>query len=147
MNKPAFAAVALGVCLASPAFALEHEVVIDSPAGPIAADYEGSVKIEQWQTGAPGVAGRRGTLRCNWTASLDVERIATIGEVLKSRHSLSQDEVASGSKPGWCNTRAIARQVENQQEAFRAAMLTLVEQDRSTLLAEADNLRGGKREG
>ena len=149
MKKLAFVGLAVGACLASPALALEHEVVIESPAGPIAADYKGSVKIETRQIGTPGVAGRPSTLRCNWTASLEVDRIARIGEVLKSRHSLSQEKVASGSKPGWCatSTKAIDRQVENRSETIRAAMLALIEQDRTILLAEAENVRGGNREG
>lgn len=149
MNKSAFVGLTLAACLASPALALEHEVVIDHAGGPIAADYTGAVTIKTRQVGAAGVAGRPSTLRCVWTASLDVERIAKVGEVLQSRRSLSQDKVTGGSKPGWCETseKTIDRLVESRRETFRAAMLTLVEQDRSTLLAEAESARSSNREG
>lgn len=131
----------LGAALASPALALEHEVVIDHEDGPIAADYKGSVTIETTQVGSAGVAGRPSTLRCNWTASLNVERVAMVGESLRSQRSLTSDDVASGSRPGWCetNAKAIDKLVDSRSDRFRTAMLALVEQDRSAILAEAES--------
>lgn len=139
----------LGAVIAAPAAALEHEVVIDHANGPIAADYKGSVTIETNQVGTAGVAGRASTLRCNWTASLNVERVAQVGETLRSQRTLTSEDVASGSRPGWCETsaKAIDRLVDSRSDSFRTAMLALVEQDRSTILAEAEsaqsNTRGG----
>ncbi len=149
MKKLAFVGLVFGACLTSPAAALEHEVVIEHAGGPIAADYQGAVKIETKQVGTAGVAGRPNTLRCNWTASLNVERTAKVGETLQTRRSLSRDDVASGSKPGWCetNAKAIDRLVDSRRETFRNAMLALVEQDRTALLAEADGVRASNREG
>ena len=143
MKKLAFAGILAGACLASPAAALEHEVVIEHPAGNIAADYDGAVKVETRQVGAAGVAGRPSTLRCEWTASLTVERTAKVGQMLQTRRSMAREDVASGSKPGWCetNTKAIDVLVEARRETFRAAMLELVEQDRSAILAEAEGAR------
>jgi hypothetical protein len=142
-------AVLLGACAASPAMALEHEVVIEHAAGTIAADYAGTVTVETRQVGSAGVAGRPNSLRCVWTASLSVERIAKVGENLSSRRSMTGDDVASGSRPGWClaQANAIDRLVDSRRETFRTAMLELVEQDRSAILAEADSLRAGNREG
>lgn len=142
MNKGVLIGSALAVLVASPALALEHEVVIDHVSGPIAADYQGSVTIETTQVGAAGVAGRPSTLRCNWTATLNVERVAKVGETLQSRRTLSSEDVASGSKPGWCesNEKAIDRLVSTRSESMRSAMLALVEQDRATILAEAESV-------
>ncbi len=148
MRKFALAGVALSVALSSPALALEHEVVIDHEGGAIAADYKGSVTLETRQVGTAGVAGRPSTLRCNWTASLNVERVAQVGESLRSQRLLTSANVASGSRPGWCetNANAIDRLVDSRKETFRTAMLALVEQDRGTILAEAETVnatRGG----
>lgn len=148
MKKLAFAGVIAAAVLASPALALEHEVVIDHADGPIAADYKGAVSIETTQVGAAGVAGRPSTLACRWTASLTVERVARVGEALQSRRSLSSEEVASGSRPGWCDTnaKAIAKLVDTRSDTFRTAMLALVERDRAAILAEAESAnksRGG----
>lgn len=147
MKKLAFAGVMAAAVLASPALALEHEVVIDHAAGPIAADYKGAVSIETTQVGTAGVAGRPSTLACRWTASLTVERVARVGEGLQSRRSLSSDDVASGSRPGWCETsaKAIDKLVDSRSDSIRTAMLALVEQDRATILAEADRAVPGTR--
>lgn len=144
MKYRVLAGLALGLGLVSPALALEHEVVIDHVSGPIAADYKGSVIIETKQVGTAGVAGRPSTLRCNWTARLNVERVAKVGETLRSRRSLSQDDVVSGWRPGWCEThdRAIDKLVDRRSDAIRSALLALVEEDRATILAEAESTAG-----
>lgn len=149
MKKFVTAGLALAACLASPAFALEHEVVIDHSAGPIAADYKGSVTVETKQVGTAGVAGRPSTLACRWSATLNVERVAKVGESLQSRRQLSQDDVASGSRPGWCeaNAKAIDKLVDARSETFRTAMLALVDADRAAILAEAESATGNSRGG
>lgn len=136
-------------CLASPAMALEHEVVIEHATGTIAADYVGTVTVETRQVGSPGPGGRPTTLRCVWTASLSVDRTAKVGESLRSSRSMVRDNVVSGSKPGWCETqaKAIDRLVDSRRETFHAAMLALAEQDRSAILAEADGVRSFNRQG
>ncbi len=149
MKKLAFAGLFAAACLASPAAALEHEVVIDHPAGTIAADYEGAVQVETRQIGTAGVAGRPNTLRCRWSAALKVERNATVGEALQTRRSMMRDDVASGSTPGWCNHKAeaIDALVDARRDTFRTAMLELVEQDRTAILAEAESVAASNREG
>lgn len=148
MKKFVFAGL-LGAAIASPALALEHEVVIEHEGGPIAADYKGSIMIETTQVGSAGVAGRPSTLRCNWSASLNVERVAKVGESLRSQRSLTSEDVASGSRPGWCETHAksIDRLVDSRSDSFQTAMLALVEQDRSTILAEAETAQNNSRGG
>ena len=141
MKKLVMSALALAAGIAAPAAALEHEVVIDHADGPIAADYKGTVTVETRQVGSAGAPGRPSTLACRWTARLDVERVASVGEVFRSQRILTRDKVASGSRPGWCETqaRAIDRTVEARRDTMRSAMLALVEQDRAALLAEADS--------
>lgn len=140
MMKRALAGAVLAACAAAPALALEHDVVIDHAAGPIAAGYRGSVTIETRQIGSIGAAGRPSTLRCQWTASLNVERVAKVGTALSSRRTLTSDDVTSGSMPGWCptNPEAIDRLVDARNAKLRSAMLALVEQDRAALIAEAE---------
>ena len=139
MKKLSLLGLTLGVCLASPAMALEHKVVIEHPEGPIAADYAGTVNVETRQTGSVGAAGRPSTLRCQWSASLSLERTAQVGDSLKTRREMRRDDVATGSAPGWCrnSAKAIDQLVEARRETFRSAMLDLVAQDRAALLAEA----------
>ena len=147
MMKRALAGAVLAACAASPAFALEHDVVIDHVAGPIAADYRGAVTVETKQVGTAGVAGRPSTLRCQWTASLNVERVAKVGAGLQSLRTLTTDDVTGGSRPGWCptNPQALDKLVDARDARFKAALLALVEQDRGTLLAEADNAKASIR--
>lgn len=147
MKKLVMGAAVLAAGLAAPAVALEHEVVIDHIEGPISADYKGTVTVETRQVGSAGVAGRPSTLACQWTARLEVKRIASLGEELRSQAILSRDRVESGSRPGWCETqtKAIDRIVEARRDTIRSAMLALVEQDRSALLAEADSAANGSR--
>lgn len=117
-------------------------MVIDRAAGPISADYRGAVTIETKQVGTAGVAGRPSTLRCQWTASLNVQRVAKVGAALSSRRTLTSEDVTSGFKLGWCpvNPAALAKLVNARGARFQAAMLALVAQDRAALLAEADTL-------
>ena len=148
MKKLVFAGL-IAAALTSPAVALEHEVIIDHASGPIAADYKGSVKIETKQVGVAGVAGRPSTLRCHWTASLNVERVAKVGEVMQSRRSLTRDDVASGSRSGWCirHTEAFDRIVETHRETFRKTMLAVIDQDRPVIVAEAERALSTRRDG
>ena len=149
MKKLALAGLALGACVAVPAAALEHEVVIDHETGPIAADYKGTVTIETKQVGAAGAPGRASTLACRWSATLNVERVAKVGDTMRSQRSLTSEDVASGTRPGWCETsaKAIEGLVDTRSDRMRSAMLALVEQDRAALLAEAENAARPGRDG
>ena len=78
-----------------------------------------------------------------------MERTAKVGDSLQSRRSMMRENVASGSKPGWCQTRAkaIDELVDAKRDKFYTAMLALVEQDRTVILAEADSVSSNNREG
>lgn len=140
MKKFVMSGLVLAASLAAPAYALEHEVVIDHAEGPIAADYKGTVTIETRQVGAAAATGRPSTLSCRWTATLNVERVAKVGSALSSRRTLTSDDVATGARPGWCpsDPDALAKLVDARGERVRGALLALVEQDRAALVAEAD---------
>lgn len=147
MKKLAMSACVLAACLADPVLALEHEVVIDHAEGPISADYNGTVTVSTRQVGAAGAPGRPSTLACRWSARLEVERVARVGEAFRSQRVLTRDKVVGGTRPGWCQTqsKAIDRIVEGRGDTIRSAMLALVEADRAALLAEADNAAGSTR--
>ena len=68
---------------------------------------------------------------------------------MQSRRSMTRDDVATGSSPGWCSTqeKSIDRLVEARRDTFREAMLALVAEDRGAILAEADSARAADREG
>ena len=143
MKAVAFAAMIAGVALCSPAQALEHKAVIDHDLGPIAADYEGSTSIRMEQLGSAGGAGRSSSLRCQWSASLTVERKAQVGPDLRAHRSMIRANALSGSTPGWCSERSngIDQLIAARHDKLHAQMLAMVEQDRSVILAEADNAR------
>lgn len=149
MKKIAFATLALGMFVAAPAQALEHELVIETAAGTIAADYDGEYRIETKQIGTANLPGRRATLRCSYSVSVVVERTASINSELKASRSMISDDVITGSVPGRCSLAQarIDQTVENNRANLESALMALVDQDRDTLLAEvsttASEARGG----
>ncbi len=150
MKNLAFAGLAaLGMIAGAPAQALEHRTIIDHPGGEIAADYRGNTQISTKQVGNAGPGGRASTLRCTWTVSLSVERIASAGSGLHATRSMTSQDALKGSHPGWCSYdgKAIERIVEARREVLRGAMLAMVAQDRETILAEAENARQRARAG
>lgn len=143
MMKRALIGAALVACATSPALALEHAMVIEHADGPIAADYRGEVTITTKQIGTAGVAGRPSTLRCQWTASLNVDRVAKLGDTMRSHRALTMENVTDGSQAGWCptNPQALDKLVDARDARFKAALLALVEQDRAALLADAESAK------
>lgn len=140
---------ALAGAFASPAMAMEHTASIEHPAGPIAADYTGSTRIEMRQVGSAGPGGRATTLRCNWSVSLTVERTAAIGGALQAKRSMERGNALKGSVPGWCSAagNGIERTVAARSEDLRAAMMAMVAQDRAVILVEAESVATRPREG
>lgn len=150
--KHFFRAAALAAMVgafASPAMALEHTATIEHPAGPIAADYSGSTRIEMRQVGSAGPGGRATTLRCNWAVSLTVERTAAIGASLQAKRSMERDNALKGSVPGWCSAagNGIERTVAAKADDLHAAMMAMVAQDRAVILVEAESVATRPREG
>lgn len=148
MKKFAFASLALGMIVAAPAHALEHEITIDSAAGKIAADYDGVVQIDTKTVGTAKIPGRRNTQRCQYAVSLEVERLASMGEAFQARRSMISEDVLAGSFPGRCETSdaRISSIIEAHRDRLQVALMELVEQDKQILVAEASTesqVRGG----
>lgn len=143
MRAIPFAAMIAGAALASPVHALEHKAVIEHGVGPIAADYEGSTSIRMEPLGSAGGAGRSSSLRSQWSVSLTVERKALVGRDRKAHRSMTRANALAGSAPGWCSERGngIDKLIAARDDKLHAQMLAMVEQDRSVILAEADNAR------
>jgi hypothetical protein len=149
MKPRTLAALAIGMLAAAPALALEHRAVIEHPEGPISADYTGSTMIEVKQVGSIGTPGRTGSLRCDWSVSLSVERKASAGTAHTSHRSMVRGDVLKGSSPGWCSDKsgAAEKAIAARRETLRDAMMTMVAQDRAMILVEADGMRAKAREG
>jgi hypothetical protein len=145
----AIAPLAMGIFAAAPAFGLEHQVTLESSAGPIAADYKGAVQIETKTVGTANIPGRTNTQFCRYTISLEVEREASVGEDFEARRTLVRDDVLTGSLPGRCdaNMAWVNSRVEAGRDRLQTALMELVDQDKQLLLAEANSnvtrTRGG----
>ncbi|TKW75010.1 MAG: hypothetical protein DI610_05015 [Staphylococcus hominis] len=123
---------------------LEHRVELPHASGAVAAHYVGDVIVRHRQTGAVGAPGRPSTLRCQWEASLTVERQARHASGSAAMRSLRRDAVAKGSRVGWCDASrgAIEQEVAARSDEWQRHMLALAEEDRAELLAEIDRLHG-----
>lgn len=132
------AGAALGAIVVTPHIPLEHRVRIDHASGPINAAYTGAVTMAARQVGAPGPGGRAATLRCEWTASLAVER-----EASHAGGTLSRRIDAEGltlTRAGWCNAHRadVARQVAERSDALHRRVLAVAEADRAVLVQQLE---------
>ncbi|TKD51549.1 hypothetical protein [Sphingomonas baiyangensis] len=118
---------------------------IDLPSGAVTAEYRGDVEIATKQIGAVAPGGRPSTLRCSWTASLNVERQATGGGVIAAR-SFTLPKVAEGSRSGWCDgqRKAIGKEVA-QRVQTGAYLERAANADRGKLRADFDQLASARR--
>lgn len=146
MKTLVVAGLVAAVAICGPAQAMEHKTVIEHPVGPIAADYSGATVVRMKQLGVAGGAGRASSLRCAWTVSLSVERDARVGDAWQAKRTLSRANVLKGSAPGWCSERnsGVDRMVAARRDDLRGAMMAMVEQDRTALLAEADKAHASR---
>ena len=149
MRSTAAAAFAAMMAVGGPAQAMEHRSAIDHPDGPIAANYAGTPHVAMRQIGSAGVGGRQDTLRCRWTILLTVERYALFGSGHVARRTLPRGDVIGGTTPGWCPPRehGAKRIAARHRHTLHAALMTMVEQDRALILAEADRILKPAREG
>lgn len=138
-------AMALAAAPAAPAQPAAHSVSVAHPAGAAAAEYRGEVDVRHRQVGSAGPGGRPSTLRCTWTASMEVNRTATTAAGTLAARSFVQDNVASGSRPGWCsaNRAAIARDVASRLGDASRHLASAAAADRGVLLADLDRLAQG----
>lgn len=144
MKRFAFNGFVLGALIAAPALALEHKTTIDHPeVGPISADYRGSSVIVVKQVGSTAPGGRAGTLLCQWSVSLTVDRTAVAEAGMQATRSMTQGNALTGSMPGWCssNRQGIERIVEAQRDTLRDKMMAMVVQDRAVILAKTSAVK------
>ena len=142
--------LAAGLAIAAgPAGATEHRVRVEHRGGAVDAVYRADVAIDHRQVGAVGPGGRPSTLRCVWSAGVTVEREARHGSGRVMTRAIRRDDVAQGSRHGWCDGQrdAIAKDVAARTDRVRDAMLAAAEEDRSVLRAELDTLHTDQRSG
>lgn len=131
----------------TPSLGLEHRIELPHASGTVAAHYRGDVIVRERQIGAAGAPGRPSTLRCQWEASLTVERQAHHASGSAVMRSLRRDAVAKGSRTGWCGASrdAIDQEVAARADEWQRHMVAMAEADRTDLLAEIDRLHGARR--
>lgn len=136
--------LALGCAGAAAAAQAQHSVRIDHHSGPVTAHYRGDIAVDHRQIGAAAPAGRASTLRCQWTARMDVARAATAANGRTIHRSFVSAPVASGHRTGWCSGQqeAIARDVARQTITLDHHLQAVAREDHDVLRAELDALHG-----
>ncbi|MBB5712234.1 hypothetical protein [Sphingomonas xinjiangensis] len=135
----------LSLAAAGPAAATpvhSHSASVEHRSGPVRADYRGTVVIEHKQVGSVAPPGRASTLRCAWSARLEVDRVATTAAGAQASRSFATPEVARGSRTGWCGTSrdAIARAVAAGLRDAERHLAAAARDDRPALLSQVDRL-------
>ena len=117
-----------------------HSLSVPHASGEAAAEYRGEIAVAHRQIGAAAPAGRPSSLRCVWTASMAVDRTATTPAGALATRRFVQDDVARGSRTGWCaaNRAAIARDVAAQVGDGSRHLARAAAADRGMLLTELD---------
>ncbi len=142
-------ALMLGAAMPAGGEAIEHRTQIAHPSGTIDTRYRAGVKIEHRQVGSVGAGGRPSTLRCLWRAGLVVDRHATHASGSTLSRSFTHDDVAKGSRPGWCSAQraSIAQEVAGRSDAIRDRLIQVAQDDHPVLHAEIDRLPGAAQAG
>ena len=138
------AGLMLGLTTASSVTTVEHTTRIDHDSGSVDVRYRGDILIEPKQIGTVAPGGRPSTLRCAWKANMAVTRDANTAAGIMMSRQFVRENIASGSRVGWCRTNmaAIANEVAAMTRKLDGHMMEVAEQDRSVLLAELDRLQG-----
>jgi hypothetical protein len=136
--------VMLGFATASASTTVEHTTRIDHHSGSVDVRYRGDIQIEQKQIGTVAPGGRPSTLRCAWKANMAVTRNANSAAGMMMSRQFVRENIASGSRVGWCRTNktAIAKEVAARTPNLDRHMNEVAQEDRSVLLAELDRLQG-----
>lgn len=143
------AALLLGVLAAAQATAGEHEVRIEHRGGAVDARYRSNVTVAHRQVGAVAPGGVPSSLRCQWSASLAVDREARHASGATMRRMIAREAVIQGHRPGWCDTHraSIAREVAERAPELRPHLVSVAQEDQSVLLEEIERLHHQQREG
>ena len=131
---------AAGLLLGSPLATETHQVQMDHRGQRVDVTYRSEVAVRHRQVGTAGAPGRPSSLRCTWSASVDVHREArhAAGHVLTRR--ISADAPISGTRPGWGDAQrgAIAQEIAAKTGEVREHLLAVAERDQAAMLAELD---------
>jgi hypothetical protein len=132
----------LGSTAFSPADPIEHRVRIDHVAGPVDAQYRAQVEINHRQIGNLTPPGVPTTLRCAWRVDMQVQREVRHHSGALLHAELRRDGIARGSRLGWCTGQqnSIAQHAARQTDPMRSALMEVVRQDQSTLMALLDQI-------
>lgn len=123
--------------IAIAAAAATHTIHIEHRGAPVEAVYSARTDIQMRTVGAH-TPNRMDSRRCQWTATVVVERQLSSRPVLA--RTLPGDRPLSGSQSGPCTTATseIEREVARRDDVVRTQLLAVAERDRSPLLAELD---------
>jgi hypothetical protein len=123
--------------IALAAAAATHTTQIEHRGTPVEAVYSARTDIQMRTVGAH-TPNRMDSRRCQWTATIVVERQLSSRPVLA--RTLQGDRPLSGSQSGPCTTQTseIEREVARRDDVIKAQLLAVAERDRTPLLAELD---------
>lgn len=125
---------------AAAAPAATHSVQIDHGGTPVQATYSARAEFRTKTVGAK-TPNRMDAQRCQWTATIVVDRALSHGPALT--RTVSSDKEFSGSEHGACtaNRKAGERNIAQHEGKIRDHLITVAERDRAPLLAELDAVR------
>lgn len=146
---PALLAGAAAVAGVSGDIAHRHNVRIDHHRGAIDAEYRSRVLITHKQVGSVTPGRASSTLRCQWQATLIVDRDARQAGGAMMARTMTRDSALAGSRPGWCEgaRRAIAQDVAARESVLRDQLAAVAADDHAVLTAEIDRLHDPVRRG
>lgn len=113
---------------------------LDHHSGPLTAEYRGTLLIEETQVGTVAPPGRPSTLRCSWTAHLNVDRTAMGAEGIVASRTFTRSNIAQGSRPGWCRGQSDARTSVADRVDHTAHLAAAADEDEALLAAELDRI-------
>lgn len=143
------AGLLLGAASATLGMTVDHRGRLDHHSGPVATHYRGTVAVAHRQIGAVAPGGRASTLRCDWAASMIVDRRATAASGATMTRQIESDPIVSGTRAGWCvtNRAAIAREVADRTADMQDHLIDLAREDHEALRSELDSIHGARRAG
>ena len=143
------AGLMLGAAGAALGMTVEHQSRLDHHSGPVAAQYRGTVAVSHRQVGAVAPAGAPSTLRCDWAATMTVDRHATASSGTVMTRRIESDPRISGSRAGWCTNHraAIAKEVAARAATMQDHLMTLAQEDHEAIRLELDRIHGERRAG
>ncbi len=143
------AGLMLGAAGAALGMTVDHQSRLDHHSGPVATHYRGTVAVSHKQVGAVAPAGKGSTLRCDWAASMVVDRRAATASGATMTRQIESRPIVSGTRAGWCvtNRAAIAREVADRTADMQDHLIDLAREDHETLRSELDRIHGVVRAG